>query len=62
MELSPKDCLKKAILDTQEKVRDYESHAKNIEDSEISSCFKKFAEEEGYQASKLQDLLDNYDN
>lgn len=58
MELSPKDCLKKAILDTQEKVRDYESHSKNIEDEEISNCFKQFAEEEGHQAAKLQELLD----
>lgn len=58
MELSPKDCLKKAILDTQEKVRDYETHSKNIENEEISSCFKKFAEEEGHQAVKLQELLD----
>ncbi|GMQ64445.1 hypothetical protein [Vallitalea maricola] len=62
MELSPKDCLKKAILDTQEKVRDYESHAKNIDDQEISSCFKKFAEEEGHQAAELQELLDKCDN
>ncbi|GKX30681.1 hypothetical protein SH1V18_31610 [Vallitalea longa] len=61
MELSPKDCLKKAILDTQEKVRDYESHSKNIEDEEISNCFAKFAEEEGHQAVKLQELLDRYD-
>ncbi|GMQ60526.1 hypothetical protein AN1V17_49260 [Vallitalea sediminicola] len=62
MELSPKDCLKKAILDTQEKVRDYECHAKNIEDEEISSSFKKFAEEEGHQAAELQDLLNKCDN
>lgn len=57
MELSPKDCLTKALLDTQEKVRDYETHAKNIKDEAISSCFKKFAEEEGRQAAELQELL-----
>ncbi|QUI22662.1 hypothetical protein HZI73_10290 [Vallitalea pronyensis] len=60
MELSPKDCLKKAILDTQEKVRDYETHAKNIEDEAISNCFKKYAEEEGRQAAELQELLNKY--
>lgn len=57
MELSPKDCLTKAILDSQEKVRDYESHSKNIDNEEICNCFKRFAEQEGKQAAELQELL-----
>lgn len=57
MELSTKDCLKKAILDSQEKIRDYETHSKNIQDEEVSNCFKKFAEQEGEQAAQLQQLL-----
>ncbi|MCT4541911.1 MAG: hypothetical protein N4A63_00040 [Vallitalea sp.] len=61
MELSAKDCLKKAILDSQEKIRDYETHSKNIKDEEIANCFKKFAEEEGHQAAELQELLDKYE-
>lgn len=59
MELSNMDVLKKALLDTQERVRDFEVHSKQIEDEEISQCFKKFAEQEGFQAQELQKLIEN---
>ena len=61
MELNTKDVLKKKILDAQEMVRDYEMYSKNVQDTEVSDLFKTFAEESGYQARKLQDLLKKID-
>lgn len=57
MYLTNEECLKKAILDTQEKVRDFEQYSKEVKDNEISACFKKFAEQEGHQAAELLQLL-----
>lgn len=57
MELNTKEILKKKILDAQEMVRDYEMYAKKVEDQEVADLFRTFAEESGYQASKLQKLL-----
>ena len=42
------------ILDSQEMVRDYETHSKKVNDREVADLFKKFAEECGYQAAELQ--------
>ena len=58
MNLNTVDVLKKKILDSQEMVRDYEKHSKKIRDTEIAEAFKSFAEESGFQASKLQELLE----
>ncbi|NLX62586.1 MAG: hypothetical protein GXZ06_08845 [Tissierellia bacterium] len=57
MDLNTKEILKKKILDAQEMVRDYEMYAKKVEDQEVADLFRTFAEESGYQASKLQKLL-----
>ena len=57
VELNTKEVLKKKILDAQEMVRDYEMYSKNVQDGELADLFKTFAEESGYQASKLQDFL-----
>jgi rubrerythrin len=62
MELNTKEVLKKKILDAQEMVRDYEMYAKNVQDMEVSELFRTFAEESGYQASKLQEILKRIDN
>jgi rubrerythrin len=61
MELNTKEVLKKKILDAQEMVRDYEMYAKNVQDMEVAELFRKFAEESGYQASKLQAILKEID-
>ena len=45
------------ILDAQEMIRDYEKHSKKVEDIEVAHIFKKFAEECGYQAAELQEIL-----
>jgi rubrerythrin len=52
----------KKLLDAQENVRDYETFSKQVDDTEVSEAFKKFAEESGMQARKLQELIDKYDN
>lgn len=61
MELTTKEVLKKKILDAQEMVRDYEMYAKNVQDAEVADIFRTFAEESGYQARKLQELLKKID-
>ncbi|GAA0227226.1 hypothetical protein [Metaclostridioides mangenotii] len=58
MEMNTQDYLKKALLDTQEKVRDFMLYADKIEDKDLSSCFKAYAEVEGLQAQKLQEYIE----
>lgn len=58
MEISTKDMVKKKILDAQEMVKDYEVFSKKIDDMEIASLFKDFAEECGLQASSLLKILE----
>lgn len=60
MEMNTQDYLKKALLDTQEKVRDFMNYADKVEDKELSNCFKEFAETEGLQAKKLQKQLERF--
>lgn len=60
--MDTRDTIMKKLLDAQENVRDYEMFAKKVHDPEVSSTFKKFAEETGMQARKLQQLIDKYDN
>ncbi|MCR2043083.1 hypothetical protein [Anaerosalibacter massiliensis] len=60
--MNKKEIIKKKILDTQEMVRDFEMYSKQIDDVEVAKAFKDFAEESGYQASKLQDMLKNIDS
>lgn len=61
MDLSTRDVVMKKLLDAQENVRDYESYSKRVDDKEVINVFKSFAEESGYQAQKLQELLHKYD-
>lgn len=57
MEMRTEDIIRKKILDAQEMVRDYEMYSKQTDDTNLASIFKDFAEECGYQAQKLQDVL-----
>lgn len=61
MQMNNIDLLKKKLLDAQEMVRDYEMFSKQTDDSEIEKTFKKFAEESGMQARKLQAILDKHE-
>ncbi len=58
MEMNTQDYLKKALLDTQEKVRDFMNYAEQVDDKDLSKCFKEFAETEGLQAQELQKHID----
>lgn len=40
-----------------ELVRDYEMYSKRVEDDKVRDVFKKFAEDEGFHASKLREML-----
>jgi rubrerythrin len=60
--MNTRDCLQRAWNNTMELVRDFEMYSKSIEDKEVADKFKKFAEEQGYQASKLRELFNEYDN
>lgn len=62
MNLNTRDIIMKKLLDAQENVRDYEMFSKQVDNNEVSSIFKKFAEESGEQARKLQELIDKFDN
>ena len=62
MEMNTRDTVMKKLLDSQENVRDYEMFSKQVADKEVASIFKIFAEESGMQASKLQELLNKFDN
>ncbi len=61
MEMNNMDILKKKLLDAQEMVRDYEMFSKQTDDEEIQRVFKRFAEESGMQASKMQSIIDKYE-
>lgn len=57
MNMSTQDYLKKALLDTQERVRDFMNYADQIEDKKLQQYFKSYAETEGKQAQKLQGFI-----
>lgn len=59
MDMSTQDYLKKALLDTQEKVRDYMNYADQVKDQKLRSFFREQAEVEGLQARELQCFLDD---
>lgn len=59
MEMKTEDYLKKALLDTQEKVRDFKAYAGRINDDEIKTFFREQAVAEGEQARRLQEFINN---
>lgn len=61
MQMDTLDMLKKKLLDAQEMVRDYEMFSKQTDDKEVVNTFKKFAEESGMQARKLQSIVDKHE-
>lgn len=54
------DCLERALLNSQEAVRDFEMYSKGIQDETVSSVFKRLAEDEGHHASELSELIRKY--
>lgn len=62
MEMNTEDYLKKSLLETQERVRDFKNYSERIEDDEIRNFFKEYAISEGKQAFKLQKFLESVQN
>lgn len=62
IQYSTYDRLLRAWENSMELVRDFEMYSKRVEEDEVKQVFKKFAENEGIQASKLKDLLIKYKN
>ncbi|SJZ53752.1 ferritin family protein [Garciella nitratireducens] len=58
--MQQRDILMKALLDEQEKVRDFEVQSKKIEDPQIQQVFKQIAKDHGYHAKRLQELLGRF--
>lgn len=62
IEYTKYDRLLRAWENSMELVRDFELYSKRVDDNELSSVFKEFAEDEGFHASKLRELLEKYKN
>lgn len=60
MKLTTEDMIKQKLMDAQENVRDYQEYSGKIQDREVNSTFKEFAEQSAIQAQKLQQLLDKH--
>ena len=59
MKLKPEDYLKKALLDTQEKVRDYMDFSYEVDNPEVRDFLRESAKMEGLQAEKIKSYLEN---
>lgn len=59
MELNTEDYLKKALLDTQERVRDFMNYSDKIENHEMKQFFRQYAVTEGEHAQKLQVYIES---
>jgi rubrerythrin len=57
--METKDFLKRAMLNEQEQVRDYQRFALGTDDEEVKQAFLEFAENSGFTARKIKDLLEN---
>jgi rubrerythrin len=57
LELSTQDYLKKALLDTQERVRDFMGYAEQTENPQLKQNFKSFAKTEAKQAQQLENFI-----
>ncbi|MGI6168717.1 MAG: hypothetical protein ACOYI4_03235 [Christensenellales bacterium] len=58
MKMETQDYLKKALLDTQERVRDFMNYSDQVKDPKLQHSFKEFARQEGFIAQELQRFLD----
>ena len=57
MPMTTQDYVKKALLDSQERVRDYMNYSEQVDDAKLKKHFKEFAETEGKQAHILKQFL-----
>ncbi len=54
------DRLLRAWENSMELARDYEMYSKRVEDENVKQIFEEFAEDEGFHASRLRDMLLDY--
>lgn len=59
--MNTRDCLQRAWINSMEMVRDFEMYSKKLENKDVAQLFKKFAEEQGKQATELRELFNQYD-
>lgn len=61
IEITTRDRLLRAQQNSMEMVRDFVNYSNEIEDDEdVARVFSDFAKQEGMQASKLRELLEQY--
>lgn len=58
--MDTRDFLKRALLNEQEQIRDYQRFADSTRDEEVARVFRDFAETEALQAKKIKELLEKY--
>jgi rubrerythrin len=57
IKITTNDRLQRAWENSMELTRDFEVYSKEIDDDEVKQVFKQFAEDEGFHASKLRELI-----
>lgn len=61
IEITTRDRLLSAWQNSMEMVRDFVNYSNEIEnDEDVASIFSDFAKQKGIQASKLRELLEQY--
>jgi hypothetical protein len=61
MKMDKQDYLKKALIDTQERVRDFMNYSDRVTDERLKNRFKDFAKQEGFMAQEIQGFLKEND-
>ena len=57
--LDVKTALRQTLTQKQELVRDYQSYASRINDSNVSKLYRHFAEAEALHATQIKERLDS---
>lgn len=57
MDPSIRDFLSKSLLNEQELVRDYQRFAMKVDDPEIATAFRHWAEQDGLRANKIEEFI-----
>lgn len=55
-----RDFVERSLIHEQETVRDYQRFSELTNNQELRKMFKEFAEQEGLQAQKMKEVLENW--
>lgn len=58
MNFSVQDYLKKTLLETQERVRDFQKYADEAKDNRLRNYFREYAESEAEHARRLREFIE----